>query len=229
MPDSASAGPVHYRLEGRTAFVRLDDGKVNAFTLDVLRALGEALARAEKEARVLVLLGREGRFSGGFDLSVMRGGGPAVVELVSAGARFATRLVESPLPVVLGCSGHAVAMGAVLLLAGDLRIGVDGPYRIGLNEVAIGMTLPWFAIELARERLCPTHFPRAVALAEIFSPRGAVEAGFLDRVVAPEALDEACLDAARALEALDAKALAATKGRIRGDLARRLHESLAKG
>ncbi len=229
MPDPASSGPVHYRLAGETALVRLDDGKVNAFTLGVLGELEQALARAEKEARVFVLLGRDGRFSGGFDLAVMRGGGSAVMELVSAGARFATRLVESPLPVVLGCTGHAVAMGAVLLLAGDLRFGADGPFRIGLNEVAIGMTLPWFAIELARERLCPTHLPRAVALAEIFAPRGAVDAGFLDRVVVPEALEEACLDAARAFEGLDPKALAATKHRIRGDLARRLREALARG
>ena len=144
---------VQFELRDGIALVRMDDGKANAFSHAMLEALGRAFDRAEKEARAIVLAGRPERFSGGFDLKVMNQGGPAVPELVLAGARFAIRVYECPLPVVIACTGHALAMGAVLLLAPDLRLGARGAYKIGLNEVAIGMTLPGFAVELARERL----------------------------------------------------------------------------
>jgi len=193
----------------------MDDGKANAFSFAMLDALGAALDAAERDAKALVLLGRPGRFSGGFDLGVMNQGGEAMVRLVTTGGRLALRLYEFPRPVVVGCTGHALAMGAVVLCAADLRIGAAGDYKVGLNEVAIGLTLPVFASELARERLAPTHLQRATALAEVFSPAGAVEAGFLDRAVAPDDVEEAALEAAAALAALPGRAHADTKRLLR--------------
>lgn len=215
---------VRYELRDGLAVVRLDDGKANAVSFALLGALEAALDRAEKEARALAILGRPDRFSGGFDLGVMRGGDQAaVVRLVAGGGRLALRLFEGPLPVVLGCTGHALAMGAVLLLAGDLRIGARGAYKIGLNEVAIGLTLPTFATELASARLSPRHLQRATALAEVYDPDGAVEAGFLDQTVAPAALEAAVVEAgARLAAALHPGAHRATKRRIRAATLERL-------
>ena len=103
-----------------------------------------------------------------------------------------------------------------MLLAADLRIGTEGPFQIGLNEVKIGLTVPWFAIELARQRLTPAHFDRAVVGATMHSPSEAVTAGFLDRVVLAGELRAASIDGAEALAELNLAAHAATKLRVRG-------------
>jgi len=209
------------------AVVRMDDGKANAFSFAMLDALGAALDAAEKDAKAVVLLGRPGRFSGGFDLKVMNEGGDATARLVTAGGRLALRLYELPLPVVIGCTGHALAMGAVALCAADLRIGAAGDYKIGLNEVAIGLALPPFACELARERLSKRHLQRATALAEVYDPTGAVDAGFLDRTVPLEQVEAAALEAAAALAALPGRAHALTKRSVRQAALAAIRASLA--
>ena len=103
--------------------------------------------------------------------------------MLRLGATLAERILAFATPVVIASTGHAVAAGSFLLLAADLRIGVDGPFQIGLNEVKIGLTVPWFVIELARQRLHPAHFSRAVVNATIYGPHEALTAGFLDLVV----------------------------------------------
>lgn len=208
------------------AVLRMDDGKANAFSFPLMDALGKALDAAEKEAKALVLLGRAGRFSGGFDLKVMNEGGEATVRMVTTGGRLALRLYECPLPVVIGCTGHALAMGAVALCAADLRIGAAGDYKIGLNEVAIGLALPPFAWELAAERLGTPHLQRATALAEVFDPAGAVAAGFLDRTVALEQVEAAAIEAGAALAALPGRAHALTKRAVRQAAIERIRASL---
>ncbi len=217
---------VRCEIQDGVAILRMDDGKANAFSFAMLEDLDAALDAAEKDARAVVLLGRPGRFSGGFDLAVMNEGGAATARLVAGGARLALRLYELPLPVVIGCTGHALAMGAVLLCAADLRIGAAGAFKIGLNEVAIGLALPAFAIELARERLAANHLQRATALAEIYDPAGAVAAGFLDRTVAPEQVEAAALEAATALGALPGRAHALTKRALRRPASDRIRSGL---
>jgi enoyl-CoA hydratase len=205
-----------YALDGRIATITMDDGKVNAFSIPMLRALHAALDRAERDNAVVVLGGRESYFSAGFDLKVFAGGDPEqVVEMLNLGATLAERILCFPTPVIAACDGHAVAAGSFVLLAADLRIGTEGPFRIGLNEVKIGLTVPWFAIELARHRLHPAHFDRGVISATMYSPSEALTAGFLDRVVSAEELREASLQAAAELAELNAAAHAATKLRVR--------------
>ena len=207
MPESS----VTTELRDGLAWVRLDDGKANALSPAVIEALGAALDRAEKEAGAVVLLGRPGRFSAGFDLSVMGSGPEQVRSLVTAGAELLMRLYAFPLPVVAACTGHALAAGSLLLLASDFRVGARGDFKIGLNEVAIGMTLPIFAVELARARLSKRHFDRATAQAEIYAPEAAVDAGFLDRLAAPDAIEEAAASEASRLAALRQPAFRASK------------------
>jgi enoyl-CoA hydratase len=198
---------VQVETKGDVCCVRLDDGKVNALSQAKIEAVVAALERAEKESKALLLLGRPGRFCAGFDLSVMRGGGrDALTGLVRAGMELCLRLRESRLPVVIGCTGHALAMGGVLLMAADERLGARGDFKIGLNETAIGMTLPRSAVEIVRERLAKPYFERAVVAAEVFAPEQAAEAGFLDRLVEAGALESAVLERAAALAALPARA-----------------------
>jgi enoyl-CoA hydratase len=219
---------VRYELHDRVAVVRVDDGKANAFSFALIDALGAAFDRAEEEARALVWAGREDRFSGGFDLAVMRGGDAGeIARLVAGGGRLALRLYELPLPVVIACTGHALAMGAVALLAADLRLGARGSYKIGLNEVAIGLTLPPFAAELARERLSPRHLQRATALAEVYDPEGAVEAGFLDWTLAAAQLEATARAEAARLAELDPTAHRQTKRRQRAAALETMRSSLA--
>ena len=205
-----------YRLDDGVAVVTMDDGKANAISPAALDSLVQALDRAEGDAaRALVLAGRPGKFSAGFDLATMTSGVEPMRSLVEAGARFMIRLYALGIPTVAACSGHALAAGALVLLSCDHRVGGDGPAKIGLNEVAIGMGLPIFAVELARDRLARDEFEPATMQARIYDPNGAVEAGYLDRVVPDgDLLDEAVGDARR-LGQLRTGAYALTKTRVR--------------
>jgi enoyl-CoA hydratase len=206
---------VTYRLRDAVATITMDDGKVNALSLAMLAELGAALDRAAADGAVVVLAGREGVFSAGFDLPVLRAGGTEAAELLHAGFELAARLLAFPTPVVVACTGHAVAMGVFLVLSGDYRIGASGAYKLTANEVAIGLTMPQAAVEICRQRLTPACFNRAVVIAEVFTPQDAVAAGFLDRVVAPAELAGAAAVAAAKLAGLDLDAHAATKLRAR--------------
>jgi enoyl-CoA hydratase len=205
-----------YELAEGIATITMDDGKVNAFSIDMLKAVHAAFDRAQEDEAVVVLTGREGYFSAGFDLKVFSAGDPdRVVEMLRLGATLAERVLSFARPVLVACTGHAIAAATFVTLAADVRIGVDGPYRLGLNEVQIGLTVPWFAIELARQRLTPAHFDRAVITAAPYTPAEAAEAGFLDRIVAPEELRAASLQTAATLAGLNAAAHIATKLRVR--------------
>ena len=204
------------QLDGPIATITMDDGKVNAFSIDMLKAVHGAFDRAEQDGAVVVLTGRDGYFSAGFDLKVFSAGDPdRVVEMLRMGATLTERMLSFPTPVIAACSGHAIAAGSFVLLAADVRIGVDGPFQMGLNEVKIGLTVPWFAIELARGRLSPAHYNRAVITGATYSPAEGVVAGFLDQIVAPEGLRAASREAAQTMAALNLPAHAATKLRAR--------------
>jgi enoyl-CoA hydratase len=229
--------PVSYHLAGSVAAITMDDGKANVLSPAMLAALNAALDRAEADAAAggagpaagcaVLLAGRPGIFSGGFDLSVIRDGGPAVGQMVTAGFELAARILAFPLPVVIACTGHAVAMGAFLLLAGDYRVGAAGPFRITANEVAIGLQVPPPALELCRQRLTPAAYSRAVILADVFGPADAVSAGFLDELApAADPVEPARAVAAR-LSALDRAAHAAAKLSVRGAAVAAIRESLA--
>jgi len=221
--------PVSLEIRDNVAILRLDDGKANAISPSLLGSLGAALDEAEKAGHAVLLLGRAGRFSAGFDLGIMRNGGPdAARSLVTGGARLAVRLARHPAPVVIGCTGHALAMGAVLLMAADTRIGARGVFKIGFNEVAIGLATPIFLMEMARDRISKRHFLRATVQAEIYDPESAVDAGFFDRVVASEGLDaEAFAEAAR-LGALPRAAYVRTRSLARESTLAHIEATLEK-
>jgi enoyl-CoA hydratase len=206
---------VSYHCDDTIATITIDDGKVNVLSLAALAELNAALSRAEQDDAVVILAGRDGVFSAGFDLPVLRARGPDARAMLRAGFELAARLLAFPRPVVIACTGHAVAMGVFLLLCGDYRVGITGPYKITANEVAIGLTMPRAAVEICRQRLTPAHFNRAVILAETFTPADAVAAGFLDRTVDAASVHEVARGVAAQLATLDRSAHEATKRRAR--------------
>ena len=141
------------QLDG-VATLTLAHGKVNVVSPGVIAEFNAALDQAEADGAVLILTGQPGILSGGYDLKVMMSGPQAALDLVASGSTLARWMLAHPQPIIVACSGHAVAKGAFLLLSADYRIGVEGAFQIGLNEVKIGMTLHQVGIALARDRLC---------------------------------------------------------------------------
>ena len=224
--DSAPTSALQVRVEEGVCVLHLDDGKANALTHQLVGELHAALDRALEDARAVVLLGRPGRFSAGFDLSVMSAGDQPMQELVLAGAELMLRFYGHPQPVVAGCTGHALAGGAILLLAADTRIGAAGEFKIGLNEVGIGMPLPAFAVEMARDRLHPHLLTPCTVQGRVLDPDGAVAAGYLDRVCEPGAVAAEAAAEARRLGEMRSGAVAATKRALRGATLRRARATL---
>jgi enoyl-CoA hydratase len=208
---------IAYRSEGGVAIITMDDGKVNVMSTAMLADLAAGIDRAGREEAAIVLRsGRPGIFSAGFDLKIFAANDPVrSLEMVKAGAELALRLMAYPFPTIGLMQGHAFPMGTFLLLACDVRIGARGPNRMGLNEVAIGIAPPGFAVELARSRLHPAWLSRTVTLGEMYEPDDAVTAGFLDRVVPPYAVDTALAETLKALEAVHRPSHALAKLRLR--------------
>jgi enoyl-CoA hydratase len=218
---------VSYRREGDVALVTLDDGKVNAMSPSMIAAVRAALERAEADGGPLVLAGRPGVFCGGFDLKVMRAAGLDTLRMLRAGFLLCARLLEHPTPVVIACTGHAIALGSFLLLSGDALFAAAGEFEVRANEVAIGLTLPRAAVAICRQRLAPAHLQRATLLAESYTPQGAAAAGFLDWVVEPDVVVARALEHAQALAGLDMEAHRRTKERLRAADLRALKRGLA--
>jgi enoyl-CoA hydratase len=217
---------VRYRLDGEVATITMDDGKRNALAPSMFKALNEAIDQAERDKAIIVLTGRAETFSAGFDLKVMRAGGPAAISMLKDGYAMTARLLSFPRPVIAASSGHTIAMGLFLVQSTDYRIGVSGPYKYTANEVAIGLPFPRVVAEVMRMRLAPAQFQRATTLAATYSPEEALAAGMLDEVVAPDDLLARAKDVAAQLALLDQRAHHITKLRIRQESLRTIRWSL---
>ena len=215
-----------FRIEQEIAIFEFDDGKANALGHELIEQFFFALAEAESEAKGLLIAGRQGIFSAGFDLKEIKKGGRAAAELVKKGAKLFHRMFDFPKPLVACCAGHAVAAGAFLLLSCDYRIGSKGPFKYGLNETAIGMApLPIFGNELALKRLSPRFLSRAVIQSEMFSPEDAFEAGFLDEIAEPNDLFESAKSKTLELASLPTVAYGKMKRDIRASSLERMNIS----
>jgi enoyl-CoA hydratase len=206
---------MNYELNETVAVLSFDDGKANAVSHDFLDGMNQGLDRAGDAAQAVLVVGKPGVLSAGFDLKEIQKGQDAAAALVEKGARTLLRMFSLPQPLVIACTGHAIAAGAFLLLTADTRIGAAGDFKIGLNETAIGMTFPVFGRELARARLNPGFLTPAFVQSQLYDPADAVFAGFLDRVVAPEQTVDAALETAARLGELPRGSYAQNKRDIR--------------
>jgi enoyl-CoA hydratase len=184
-----------------------------------LTLIHQALEKAEQDARAVILSGRPEIFSAGFDLQVFKRRNPDEIhDMMRLGADLALRIFSFPFPVVVACTGHAYPMGAFLMLASDYCVGIEGPFQIGLNEVAIGLAIPRFAVELSRVTITPPYFNR-IMTGEMLAPGEAREAGYINELVAADELDAVTQAKAAELAAFDINAYRQTKLHIRGDAA----------
>jgi enoyl-CoA hydratase len=220
-----------YDVRDRIAVVTITNGKANALSPEVIAGLGDALSRAEdageSEVGALVITGTPGMLSGGFDLKVMRAGAEVAGRLVTDGGELIARMFGAPVPVIVACSGHAIAAGALLLLGADGRVGARGEFRIGLIETQIGMVLPRWAVELAQERLSKRHVQAATVGARVYDPDAAADAGFLDAVVPAESLVDAAMAEAKRWAELPRAAYHGQVRMNRGERLGRLADAIA--
>ena len=218
---------IDFDINENIATITLKNGKANAISHQVIAEINDALDQAEAASAVVILTGQPGIFSGGFDLKTMKESSESAVALVTAGSTLSRRMLSFPMPIIGACTGHAIAKGAFLLLSCDYRIGSLGKFKIGLNEVAIGMTMHQAGIEIARNRLPINYLTRSVINAELFSPETAIVAGFLDTAVEPELLLETAKNAAIQMQTLNMKAHHGTKLKERKDILAALDEAIA--
>ncbi len=205
------------QIEDGIATLTLNNGKVNALSHEMIAALHAGLDQAEAAGAVVILTGQAGIFSGGYDLKTMQKSPEAAMALVKEGSSLTRRMLAFPCPIVGACNGHAVAKGVFLLLCCDHRVGVAGDFKLGLNEVAIGIPMHHAGIALARNRMPKPYFNRAVITAEMFDPATAIDAGILDRVVPAEALLPTARKIAEAMKGLNKDAYLKTKLKVRKD------------
>lgn len=213
-------------ITDKVATIKLQNGKVNAISHDVIDGLNAAFDQAEEAKAIVVLKGNPGLFSGGFDLKTMQKDMASAMALVTEGSKLARRMLAFPQPIIAVCEGHAVAKGAFLLLCSDYRIGVEGEFKLGLNETAIGMIMHHAGIEMARQRMPNNYFNRSVFNAEMFNPETAVEAGILDTIVPAEKLEASVEAAITHFKSLNPRAFAGTKVKARKDLLAKMDEAI---
>lgn len=208
--------------------ITMDDGKVNVMSSAMLGDLHTAFreAEADEDTKVILLTSTAKVFSAGFDMAAFAAGADASLEMLVLGAELAERILTCSKPVVTACSGHAYPMGAFLMMCADVRLGADSDYRIGMNEVAIGLTLPAFAIEIARQRLTPAYFNRCLMTGEMLGPSEAAIAGFIDRVVPADTLDAQARYTALSLTQIDLKAHAGSKRKARDTAVKALRRAI---
>jgi len=221
-----STASVQYSLHNQVATLRIDDGKRNALSPQVLGEVYRALDRAESDRAAVILTGRESVFSAGFDLKVMKRGGVEALRMLRAGYALTARVTGYPYPVIAACNGHSLAMGVFLMLSADYVIGSRGDFKIAANEVAIGLTMPRVAAAMLRHRLKPAAYQRAVVLSEYFDVEAALDAGFFDELVDPADLLARAEARAAEFNQLDQPAHASSKRRIRGALRRKIRLSI---
>ena len=222
MSESPASSLVSYDLDNGVATLRIDDGKRNALSPAVFEALYAAFDRAEKDKAIVIVTGRDDVFSAGFDLNVMKRGGPAALGMLYAGYGLPARILGFPYPVIVACNGHVLAMGVFMMLAADYVIGTRGDFNIAANEVAIGLPMPRVAAAMLEHRLTPAAWQRAVTLSEYFDTESARAAGFFDELVERSDLEDRARELAAKFAELDMPAHTLSKRRIRGKLVRRL-------
>lgn len=214
---------------GAVRELRLDRPPVNALTPELVAALHEAVTRAPGEgARALVLSGSPGRFSGGLDVPVLVDfDRPAMERLWQDFYRLLLALAASPIPIAAAITGHSPAGGAVLATYCDYRILADGDFRIGYNEVAVGIPMPIAILKCVARLVGPRQAERLCGAGLLITPQEAHRIGLVDELVPPDRVVERAVEWANGMIALPPNAMSQTREAARADLVRFMEEGLA--
>lgn len=202
---------------GRVRLIRLARGRGNALNIDFLRAIDQALVEfADSSARAAVLTGQGSVFGAGVDLpELVHGGESYIREFMPLLTQVFGRLAMLPKPIVAAVNGHAIAGGAILMMACDQRILARGRAKIGLSEVLVGVRFPAWAIEIARFAAPPQHFPQFVLTGRSYLPDDALKLGWVDELVDPDSLMHRAIEVAEELAAILPEAFVETKRAVR--------------
>ncbi|HEY8516079.1 MAG TPA: enoyl-CoA hydratase/isomerase family protein [Candidatus Binatia bacterium] len=210
--------------EGGVRLLTLDRPPANAIDEELLTDLGAALtaARDDPSVRALILTGAGRFFSGGFDLTAPRRDEARALEMQRLYRDTHLELLTFPKPTLAMVQGHAIAGGLVLALACDYRLGLDGDYKIGLNEVAIGASFPRVALEIVRLRLTAPRATELLLGAAIYPAKEAIRLGVVDELLAADALESTVLRRAARMGKFPREAYAHTKAQLVAEAAARV-------
>ena len=194
------------------SIITLDDGKANVFSPKMIQDVNECLDKVPTESGALIITGRDGMFSAGFDLKIISSGNiQATMDMSLSGFKLLSRIFSFPRPILAACSGHGIALGTFLLCCCDYRIGVKGDYMIGANEMRTNMVIPIPILELISHRVTASHKYRAILGAEMYSIQDGVEAGLIDEIVDSKDLMEAAMLKAKDLASMGHPSYTLTK------------------
>tara|TARA_B100001113_G_C20988924_1_gene569592 strand:- start:124 stop:804 length:681 start_codon:yes stop_codon:yes gene_type:complete len=217
---------VTLKTEGDVSIIQMDDGKVNVFSPDMIQNFNDILDQVPTDKGAMLIAGREGMFSAGFDLKVMMSSPENAAAMVKSGFELLMRVFTFPRPVVAACSGHAIALGAFLLCSCDHRIGCKGDFKIGANELRNNMIVPTPILELAKFRLIKSHKQRALLNAEMYSIEDAVAPGYLDEVADQDKLFDLAMAKAKDLATLAHPQYLQTKKLDQEDVAAKIYSGI---
>ena len=224
-----SSKPANLEQQDSISIITLDDGKANVFSPTMIDAVNECLDKVPTESGSLVIKGRGGIFSGGFDLKVLQSGDNKLIkEMTQGGFKLLSRIFSFPRPVIAACSGHGIALGAFLLCCCDYRVGAKGEFMVGANEMRTNMVIPTPILELIRFRVAQTHKYRAVLGAEMYNLDAAIDVGFIDETIEPEMLDERVMEKAKELSEMGHPSYTMTKELFIKDTHEAIEDYLSK-
>ena len=213
--------------QGDVSIIKLDDGKANAFSLDMLESLNACLAEVPRDSGSLIITGREGLFSAGFDLKTLASGDvEAAQKMVKLGFNTLLDLYSFPRPIVAAISGHAGALGIFVACCCDYRIGIEGKFICQANEVRNNMDIPVQIMEIVKDRLDKKHFYKAIYHAEAYPMHEAISAGYIDEIVPPANLMEKALEKAEDLATLGHPYYMNTKNVYQADVVAKIKEGI---
>ena len=198
--------------EDDISIITLDDGKANVFSPRMIQDVNECLDKVPTEGGALIITGRKGMFSAGFDLKIISAGDmQATMDMSLSGFKLLSRLFSFPRPILAACSGHGIALGTFLLCCCDYRVGVKGDFMIGANEMRTNMVIPIPILELINHRVSSSHKYRAILGAEMYSIENGIGAGLIDEVVDAENLMETAMLKAKDLATMGHPSYTLTK------------------
>ena len=213
--------------EDEISIITLDDGKANVFSEEMTQAINDCLDKVPTNSGSLIITGRPGMFSAGFDLKVIASGDvPKIKKMSLSGFKLLSRIFSFPRPVVAACSGHGIALGTFLLCCCDYRIGIKGEFLLGANEMKTNMVIPTPILELIKFRISPSHKYRSILGAEMYQLDKAIDAGLMDQVEEAEALMDAAIEKAKDLATMGNPSYTLTKALFIKDVADRIDSAI---
>ncbi|MDZ7762387.1 MAG: enoyl-CoA hydratase/isomerase family protein [Desulfovermiculus sp.] len=208
------------------AILRLNNGRTNAISGQLVHDMGKALAAIKKEYRALVLAGGDKFFSIGLDLpDLLQLDREEMTDFWSAFSQLAFDLFTLQIPTVCALSGHAVAGGNVLALTCDYRMAGPDKKQIGLNEIKLGVPVPYLADIILRQIIGDRSATQMIFEGEFMSFADAHQLGLVDEIFSPETVEEQAIQKAALLAEFPEQAFAALKAQRVEDISFKYNEN----